>query len=633
MLETSTFNELKISGNLPSPKGTVLKIMALSESNNVPLPELIAVLNTDPVMIGRLLKIANSASYARHRPAVSLSPDVLMSIGLNAVHQVALTFALVAEHRRGQCQQFDYDRYWSRALVCGAAMQLLGSQLRLAPSGELFTIGMLSSIGQLAMATLHPEEYGEMIAKHGGPYARSLCKLEETAFGYHHLDIAVAMLRDWGLPKMFCDAVSQHEEPEQAAWPEGSRSARLTLCLYLSAQLANVCFMQGESRILAYQELKKQATRLEIDSNYFPELCDEVLKEWRDWNAQLALPAPDIPSFSSMEQRLAVTPPAPVDNEATEPLHILVVEDEATQRIMLQRLLQTLGHQVDVAADGQEAFDIVLNKRPQVVITDLAMPQVDGLQLIRHLRAIPEGRHLYIIVQTILNDEDHLAEVFSSGADDFLSKPVAPRVLQARLKAGQRVIQEQRQLRQEHDTLRRHLEELSLDNQLAQEAAQTDSLTGLYNRRYAMRYLPQIWDEARQSHQPLSALMLDIDHFKVVNDEFGHDAGDTLLQEFANILQLFCRRSDIICRFGGEEFLIVLPDTRLTTALQVAERIRSTLASRHMQALGQKHQLTVSIGVAEMTAAQHSIEALIKAADQALYQAKHHGRNRVEAAS
>jgi hypothetical protein len=104
---------------------------------------------------------------------VALTPDVLMSIGLNAVRQIALTFALVAEHHRGECQQFDYNLHWSRALACGAAMQLLGQQLRIAPPGELFTIGILSSIGQLAMATLHPEDYGALIETHGGPYARA----------------------------------------------------------------------------------------------------------------------------------------------------------------------------------------------------------------------------------------------------------------------------------------------------------------------------------------------------------------------------------------------------------------------------------------------------------------------------
>lgn len=632
MLEAATFNELKISGHLPSPKGTVLKIMQMSEHNNVSLPELIAVLNTDPVMTGRLLKLANSASFVRSRPAVALTPDVLMAIGLNAVHQVALTFALLAEHRRGQCQEFDYDHYWSRALACGTAMQLLGGQLRIAPPGELFTIGMLSSIGQLAMATLHPVAYGALIAQHGGPYARGLARLEQAQFGYHHLDIASAMLQDWGLPRMFCDAVALHEDPEPPSGSDSSRAARLALCLHLAAHMAELCFLDGEARAHAYAELKKQASRLEIDPSHFPRLCDQVLQEWRDWNAQLAIATPEQESFALLERRQQISPRPPEVEEEQEALHILVVEDEASQRMMLQRLLQLLGHTVDVAANGLEAYELVLARQPQLVITDLAMPEMDGLQLIRRLRAIPEGRQLYIIVLTILDDEDNLDAVFSSGADDFISKPIPPRILQARLKAGQRIIQEQQSLRQEQALLRRHLEELSIDNQLAQEAAQTDGLTGLYNRRYAMRYLPQVWEEAELSQQPLTALMLDLDHFKDVNDEHGHDVGDTILQQFAGVLRVFCRRTDIICRFGGEEFLIILPDTRLPTAIQVAERIRSTLASRNMLAAGLALSLTVSIGVAEKKPGQRNIEALIKAADQALYQAKRGGRNRVEAA-
>ncbi|QBJ78999.1 diguanylate cyclase [Aquitalea sp. USM4] len=632
MLEASKFNELKISGNLPSPKGTVLKIMELSEHNNVPLPELIAVLNTDPVMIGRLLKLANSASFVRSRPAVALTPDVLMSIGLNAVRQIALTFALVAEHHRGECQQFDYNLHWSRALACGAAMQLLGQQLRIAPPGELFTIGILSSIGQLAMATLHPVEYGALIQAQGNPYARGMTRQEESRFGYHHLDIAGALLRDWGLPAMFCDAVRQHEDLPPVDVAEHSRAGRLALCLHLASRLADVCLLEGQARAHGYEELKKQACRLEVDPTHFPRLCDEVVQEWRDWSAQLSISTPRQESFSLLERRQ----PAPVEPAGAEeelpPLHILVVEDEASQRMMLQRLLQILGHQVDVAANGQEAFELVQKQPPQLVITDLAMPEMDGMELIRRLRALPDGRQLYIIVLTILDDEDNLAAVFSSGADDFISKPIPPRILQARLKAGQRIILEQQNLRQEQARLRRHLEELSIDNRLAQEAAQTDGLTGLYNRHYAMRYLPQIWEEARLAQQPLSALMLDIDHFKVVNDEHGHDVGDNILQQFAGILRLFCRRTDIICRFGGEEFLIILPDTRLPTAIQVAERIRATLASRNLVTAGLSLSLTVSIGVAENQAQHKSVEALIKSADQALYRAKRTGRNRVEAA-
>ncbi len=632
MLEPARFNELKISGNLPSPKGTVLKVMQLSEHNNVPLPELIAALNTDPVMIGRLLKVANSAAFVRSRPAVALTPDVLMSIGLNTVHQVALTFALVAEYRRGQCKAFDYDRHWSRALACGAAMQQLGMQLRLAPAGELFTLGIMSTIGQLSMATLHPDAYSELIREHGHPYDPRMSEAESQLFGYTHLEVAAALLRDWGLPAMFCEAVSHQEAPETLRQPENSRTARLTRCLQLANRMAELFLLSGEFRVQRYADLKKQAVQLDIDIGHFARLCDEALREWRDWNAQLGIASPDEEPFAVLERRQAIAPRQESPDNEQEAMHILVVEDEPSQRLLLRRLLELLGHRVDVAANGQEAFELVVQQPPQVVITDLAMPEMDGLELIRKLRATPAGRQLYIIVLTVLDDEDSLEEVFGSGADDFISKPIPPRILQARLLAGQRIIQEQRNLLMQQEQLKRHLEALSIDNQMAQEAAQTDGLTGLYNRRYAMRYLPQVWEEARRSQQPLTALMLDIDYFKQVNDEQGHDVGDAILQELAGILRMLCRRSDVICRFGGEEFLILLPDTRLNTGIQVAERIRTTVAGHAMVTAQQTQRITVSIGVAEMQGDHANIESLIKAADQALYRAKRSGRNRVESA-
>jgi CheY-like chemotaxis protein len=448
MLEASKFNELKISGNLPSPKGTVLKIMELSEHNNVPLPELIAVLNTDPVMIGRLLKLANSASFVRSRPAVALTPDVLMSIGLNAVRQIALTFALVAEHHRGECQQFDYNLHWSRALACGAAMQLLGQQLRIAPPGELFTIGILSSIGQLAMATLHPADYGALIEAHGGPYARA----------WHARKKAALATTTWTSPAPCCatgDCQPCSARPcasmktcRRWMWQNTRAPAGLALCLHLASRLADVCLLEGQARAHGYEELKKQACRLEVD----PTISHGCATKWC---RNGATGAPSCPSArpgkspSRCWNAASLRQPNRPAEEELPPLHILVVEDEASQRMMLQRLLQILGHQVDVAANGQEAFELVLEKQPQLVITDLAMPEMDGLELIRRLRALPEGRQLYIIVLTILDDEDNLAAVFSSGADDFISKPIPPRILQARLKAGQRIILEQQNLRQE----------------------------------------------------------------------------------------------------------------------------------------------------------------------------------------
>jgi two-component system cell cycle response regulator len=194
------------------------------------------------------------------------------------------------------------------------------------------------------------------------------------------------------------------------------------------------------------------------------------------------------------------------------------------------------------------------------------------------------------------------------------------------------MIREQQLLRREQEELRRRLLEVSIANQRAQEAALTDVLTGLYNRRHAMERLAQEWAESERGHRPLCLLALDIDHFKPVNDNYGHDTGDAALRQFADILRAFSRTPDVPCRFGGEEFLLIAPDTPLEGALHLAERIRAAIQNKVLVAEGISLHLTVSIGVAEKSAKYANLDQLIKAADEALYQAKQKGRNRVEKA-
>ena len=630
MIDPNQFIELKASGNLPSPKGSALKVIELCQRDNVTLPEIIQVLQIDPAMVGRILKLANSAAFGRPRPAVALTPDILMSIGIQSVRQVVLAFSLVSGNREGHCPGFDYELFWSRSAATGVAAQLLGAATRAAPPAELFTVGLLTNIGRMALAALHAERYGELMTQAGGQFAAGLTSLEQKAFGHTHLDVAAAMMRDWGLPKLFTDAVLFHEAPQLADFGIESRSGRLAYCLKLATQLADLCFLPQLERGPEFFKLLPQAKELGIPEGNLIALGDQMLREWKDWSAMLELGVREVAPFSTLEaaaenQNLA----AP---EAPRHLNILVVDDDPTVCLLLKKLLTTAGHTVHVARDGHEGLGLALQYQPHLVITDLMMPQHDGLQLIRNLRQTEFGRSIYIRVLTILDDDEKLAEAFDCGADDYLTKPVESKPLLARLKAGMRMIREQQTLRQEQEELRRRLLELSIANQRAQEAALTDVLTGLYNRRHAMERLAQEWAEAERSHRPLCLLAVDIDHFKSVNDRHGHDTGDAALRQFAEILRVYSRMPDVPCRFGGEEFLLIAPDTPLEGALNLAERIRLAVEDKPLLAGEVSLRLTVSIGVAEKSAAHANIDQLIKSADEALYHAKQNGRNRTEKA-
>ncbi|MDP2821057.1 MAG: diguanylate cyclase [Sulfuritalea sp.] len=629
MLDPAQFTELKASGNLPSPKGSALKVMQLCQRDNISLTEIIHALLVDPAMVGRILKLANSAAFGRPRPAVALTPDVLMSIGIQSVRQVVLAFSLVSGNRHGQCPGFDYEIFWSRSAATGVATQLLGAATRAASPAELFTVGLLANVGRLALAALQPARYGELMAQAGGQFAPALTALEREAFGHTHVDVAAAMMRDWGLPKLFTDAVLFHETPEHADFAAESRSARLVNCLHLGARMAELCFMPQTECVAEFLKLLPLAQELGIAGDNLAALGDRLLHEWTEWSALLEIPVHKVAPFSTLTVTAenAAAPAAGILQHLT----ILVVDDDPAMCLLLQKLLTAAGHTVHLARDGHEGLAQALHHQPQLVITDLLIPHQDGLQLIKSLRQTELGRSIYIIVLSVPEDDDKLAEAFDLGADDYLAKPVDGKLLQARLKAGMRIIREQQVLRQEQEELRRLLLDLSIANQRAQEAALTDVLTGLYNRRHAMERLVQAWAEAERGHRPLSLLMLDIDHFKAVNDTYGHDVGDAVLRQFAETLRTFSRVPDVPCRFGGEEFLLIAPDTALDGALQLARRIRLAVEHKTLIATGASVRLTVSIGVAEKMAKHANIDQLIKTADEALYSAKQRGRNQVVA--
>ena len=627
LLEPAQFIELKASGNLPSPKGSALKVMEICQRDNVTLPEIIQAVRVDPAMVGRLLKMANSAAFGRPRPAVALTSDVLMSVGIQSVRQMVLAFSLVSGNRQGQCRGFDYEKFWSRSTATGVAMQLIGAATRAAPPAELFTVGLLAHIGRLALAALHPKRYDDMLPAAGGQFAFELTALEKESFGYSHLEVAATMMQDWGLPKLFCDTVLFHETPALAGFMAGSRSAGLVACLHLAVQMAELCFVAQSERKAEFVKLHSLALELGIADESLLTLSNQMLCEWKEWGALLDISVPELASFSPLD--VADEGAAEVTEDLHEGITILVVDDDPTVCLLLKKLLAADGHSVHLARHGDEALAQALHHQPQLVITDLLMPQMDGLQLIKGLRQTELGRSIYIIVLSIVDDEDTLAEALALGADEVIIKPVEGRLLQARLKAAMRIIRELQKQRQEQNELRRRLLELSIVNQRAQNSALIDVLTGLYNRRHAMARLAQEMADAERSHRSLSLLMLDIDHFKAINDNHGHDAGDAVLRQFAEVLRGYSRTPDVACRIGGEEFLIILPDTELQGAQHLAERIRSAIQNQTMVAAEISLKLTASIGVAEKRATVHDPDQFIKLADEALYAAKQGGRNRV----
>ncbi|MEW6164160.1 MAG: diguanylate cyclase [Pseudomonadota bacterium] len=620
-------------GDLPSPKGASLAVMRLTRKDDVSISELARVVQTDPALVGRLIKTANSSQAGAHRPVAAVQ-DALIMLGIPTVRYLALSFSLLSDYKSGRCAGFDYRRFWSHSLACAVAMQGITAQTRAAPPEEAFSVGLLCRIGELSLATVFPEDYARLLGQLVADRAASLSALEKGAFAMTHVDLTTMMLQDWGLPRMFIDPVLAHEEPEGANFPSDSRQYRLTWSLALARLIADVCLAGESERRGLMAKLFLLGSKLSLESEVLTALCDRVVRDWREWAAQLNVDANEVPPF----EELSKPPAAPELSQSgmpstgagiDGPLRVLVVDDDNSMRMLLKAMLAQGGYEVFEAGDGQAGFEKALEVRPHVLVTDWMMPEMDGVELTRALRQTKLGRAIYILILTAIEAEEKLVEAFDAGVDDFMTKPFSARVLGARLRAGQRVVTLQQEIERDREEIRRFAAELAVTNRRLQEAALTDVLTGFPNRRYAIERFQQEWQAANRSKRPMACMMIDVDNFKTINDSHGHDVGDLVLKLTAQAIKSGLRAQDVVCRTGGDEFIVICPDTDLAAALVCGERVRKAVLETKISTGTLVLKSTVSIGVAARDDGMVDIDVLIKRADEGVYLAKQHGRNYV----
>jgi diguanylate cyclase (GGDEF)-like protein len=304
---------------------------------------------------------------------------------------------------------------------------------------------------------------------------------------------------------------------------------------------------------------------------------------------------------------------------------ILVVDDSRTQLEWLVKVLQREGYSVSSASDGKEAIRKVGADPPDLVLLDMILPDMDGLEVLRFVKkARGEDQFIPVIILSVKSDLDSKVTGLRIGADDFLAKPFAEAEILARCAAMLRI----KHLQERLCEMQRKLEEQSI----------TDSLTGLKNRRFFDERLQEEFKRAQRYGDYLSLIMIDLDHFKSVNDRFGHPAGDEVLREAAALIRASIRDPDICARYGGEEFAVILPKTHMSGALAVAERIWRELGAKEYAltpasspaSAPRPVKVTASLGLAfypskDITAG----DLLLRFADQALYQAKKAGRNSI----
>ncbi|ANQ84612.1 response regulator [Azoarcus olearius] len=639
-LDMHRFEQLKASGELPSPRGVALAIIRLTQEEEVSIPELARIIKSDPAFVGRLIKAANGTVPLNRRAIVSVQ-EALMVLGLPAVRTMALGFSLLSNYRKGACAGFDYGRFWSSSLLMALSMQVLVQRVRVVAADEAFSVGLLARVGELALATLYPADYGRILLESRRFPELRLFDLEQQAFAMTHRELSAAMLVDWGLPPIFTQPVMFFEQADKATFTAESREAQLMECLGLARTLAELCLAPSVEQASMMPGVLKQAAALGLNKEDFAAACERIGREWMEWGKLLQLETLAPPQFSDLIERSGGTgQPVPAacagadsGAEAAESgardggMRVLVVDDEASIRKLMCAVLEEAGHTVFEAENGRIGLERALDIQPHMMVLDWVMPEMEGLELVRALRATKIGRSIYILLLTNVEDDERLIEAFEVGADDFVTKPVKPRVLAARMRAGQRVVRLQQELERDREEIRHFAAELAITNRRLQEAALTDALTGFPNRRYAIDRMQQEWTAAKRNGRPLSCMIIDLDGFKQINDTYGHDVGDMVLRQSADALRLALRGQDVICRTGGDEFLVICPDTDLAQGLSCAERLRAAVDALAIVTGADTLGLTISIGVAVRDDSMADLDALMKRADQGAYLAKQRGRN------
>ncbi|MDI1279003.1 diguanylate cyclase [Methylobacter sp.] len=605
-------NELKAADRLPSPSGTALAIMQLVQQSDATVQQVSQLVKVDPALSGRILRFANSAAFGARRPIADIQTAVMM-MGMQTVRNFALSLSLIGSNSKGHCPEFDYEAYWSRSLAMSVSIAAITAREVTVVPAESFTLGLLSDIGGLALATAWSEIYGECLGMAEG---KQLLALERERFAIDHNALSLMLLADWGFPTVFLDALKLSFEMKVAGLTRIDQFARQ---LILARLIGNYCVADEAHRAMLLPYLTAEADLHALDEPALLAFIDETIELWHEWGKLIDVK-------TDVRQPLKA-----VDTSESDllGLNLLLVDDDLMMLARLSKQLAAAGNQVAVCRNGESALKYVIEHKPQLVITDWRMKPMDGLALCKALRASVFGKNIYLIMLTSTEDEDALVEAFDAGIDDYVTKPISLRVLLARLRAGQRIITLQNELEKESRDIQRYTAELAAANRRLKSMANTDVLTGLPNRRYALNRLEQEAATALRSNQPLSVLMLDLDYFKSVNDTLGHDVGDQVLIHAANLMRTTARTNDITCRLGGEEFLIIAPNTDGSTALLLAERIRNSIERNQPKGLALRYPVTVSIGVAGAMGAKPSWKELMKRADDALYLVKQGNRNGV----
>ena len=471
MLSPSEFEALKAGGQLPSPSAVAIRVTQLTRKDEVTIQEVAQAIKADPAMSGRIVKLANAKTAYQSRPIVSVV-DAVSMLGFNAVRQLVLSLSLMNGNLKGACPDFDYQYFWSRSLLTAITAQNLVAHRGIGSSEELFVLGLLGQIGALALASARPREYSRILAALALNADTEPAALERAEFGFDHNQLTQAMLADWGMPQVFQEVALYCEQPGQAGFAEGSRGWHLLNVLHIADLFSSLCLSQEPQRRKIAPNLILTASRLGLELDALAGLGDQSVQEWREWCKPCGIRSLELPPFAEL---LAAVPlaPAMIDIDDAMPhgartfyeLRILLVDDDKAIVLLVKKILEKAGHTVATAGNGLEGLEMIEAFKPQLIITDWIMPRMDGIEFCKSLRRNPAWRNIYVFIMTGQEGMDRLVEGFEAGANDYMTKPINPKLLLARLRAAQRVVQLQEEMEFDHQQLHKFADELAAFNQ------------------------------------------------------------------------------------------------------------------------------------------------------------------------
>lgn len=621
MNRNQTYLTIRSSKKLPTPSRIALEVMQRCHNDNSGIDTIADIIQTDPALSSELLRYVNTG-IASGKPVVSIR-KAAVKVGLASLVNLALSFSLLSHHKAGRCTAFDYGKFWSTSLARAIAAKnifISGSSYN---GDEMFTCGLLANIGELALATAFPQQYADILIQCEGK--QSCHAAEEELFGITSAELTTELLVDWRFPEEFTIACGIHsQDPDSDHNDEVSHIAKL---LQLAETIAHICQHTTPQPVLL-ERIEQTAEEVGITPEAFSALFDLIVTEIQQYGEQFQIPVKPCFFYQEIKRHNVVNGQS--NHKQQEPLKILVADDDPLAILNFVKLFSARGHEVFTAENGIEALQLCYDARPHMVITDWRMPKLSGVDLCKTLRNNTASQHIYIIMVTAIEDDDEIVHAFDAGADDYVVKPFTPKVLEARVRGGERVIRYQRMLQQDREIIQGYVEQLTSANRRLQAMAMTDPLTGLPNRRFGMERLNEAVKEASRHKEPLSCIMVDLDAFKKINDNYGHHCGDMVLKDIAAILLKAAREYDTICRMGGEEFLIISSRNSAENTHIFAERLRRDIESHPITFDDKVITITASFGVSEWQSNYATGEQLIKQADRAMYKAKQSGKNRVE---